>query len=166
MYIQSLIDIRRLKDISEQMVAMKDDRGMANDAQLLLNLVLQDALEDDPTGLHYASKKGSAVEASIQRMNRLQDGSCPFATMSETSSSGIVVGTVLQGTYETAQAASSCVQSLGRALQSLEQVVKVVDGLANVSTSWNSITLIFDSCCFRFILFVKSLGCFCRLSTR
>jgi hypothetical protein len=139
---------------------------MANGAQLSLHLVLQDALEDDPMGLHYANKKGSAVEASIQRMNRLQDGSRPFATMSETSDSGIMIGTMLQGTYETAQAASSCVQSLGRALQSLEQVVKVVDGIADVSTSRNSVTFDFDSCCFRFILFVKSLGCFCRLRTR
>jgi methyl-accepting chemotaxis protein len=112
---------------------MNDDKEIANGAQLSLHLVLQESPDIDPNGLRYANDKASAVHASIQHMNRLVDGSRPLASISETSDSGIAIATTAQGIYENTQATGSCVQHLGRALQSLEQVVKVVDGIAEVS---------------------------------
>jgi hypothetical protein len=108
---------------------LKDGKEIENGAHLSLHIVLHDAPEDDPAGLQLASEKASAVYASIQRMNCSEDGSRPFVA----SDSGIVSGKIPQGIYETTQAAGSCIHPLGRALQSLEQVVKVVDGIADVS---------------------------------
>lgn len=66
-------------------------------------------------------------------MDRLYSSDGPIATVSDVVGQGNAVSTRAQSAYATAQTFSTSVEPIGRALQSFAQVVRTVDGLAEVS---------------------------------
>ena len=79
--------------------------------------------------LHRANKEVEEIEDSLNHLSPL-DGSGPLSVASGyVDTTSAIAGTA----YQLAQGIGSAVEPLGHALQSLEQIVKVVDGIADVT---------------------------------
>lgn len=106
----------------------KHDAKMGADATFKLTVHPEVTTTAAQNELRQANKE-------VERMNDpathlgLSDGSGPLAV-----ASGYVdiTSTMAGSAYQMAQTIGSSVEPLGRALQSLEQIVKVVDGIADV----------------------------------
>jgi hypothetical protein len=101
-----------------------------------------------------------------QAMDRLAYSDGPIANISNVVDQGDTITTQAQSAYEAAQVFSSSAEPIGQALQSLAQVVGVVDGLVEVSCHIDyrsCLVLIFF---LRPTRLLKRRGSFCPLYTR
>jgi hypothetical protein len=109
---------------------MNDTEGIATGAQLSIKLRIEDPPEGDLTELYFANKSVVVVDDSIQRIN---SPSRRVETLSSRAEVSVNVGTAVVGGYDTAKAVGSSIPPLASALRSMEQIVKIVDGIAEVT---------------------------------
>jgi hypothetical protein len=120
-----------LKSILVVHFPLTDQHGVETGAEVTFKLALHSEFAPSAAQieLHRANKKAEEIEDSLNHLSPL-DGSGPLAV-----ASGYVDTTsaIAGSAYQLAQDIGSAVEPLGHALQSLEQIVKVVDGIADVT---------------------------------
>jgi hypothetical protein len=102
-------------------VPLKD----AHHADSGISLKLKFSLASEATS---TDEPMQGVDASIGRM----DGAISFVAVPGYTNTTNSVTSAAQAAYETAQSFGSSIAPLGQALQSLQQIVNVVDGFADV----------------------------------
>jgi hypothetical protein len=113
---------------------LKDEKIAENGLQMKVKLTLA----AEPSGLDI---RMADVDDSIARI----DGTASFSEISKYVDTSTSVVSAAQAAYESAQTFGSSIAPLGQALESLQQIVSVVDGFADVRLSSSVTVRVTDS---------------------